>query len=293
VKLIKTLSYHFFDVLPTALQNFLRGRKRALRRKTVKKTAASILDGELFPALRELLLEETTPIMIHASAEFLNNAGVGLGEFNQLILESSHRRTVLMPTFPFEGLALHGLKELAFDPKRTPSKMGIQTEIFRRSPGVERSIHPTHPLAAIGKLSKVLLADHHKSVLPFDSKSPFGKLDLFDGQILLVGVGLEVLTHVHVAEDYLGRGFPFPPYLPEVFRVAISNSKPEMFVETMVHNPKFSRLKNIGKLRSFFLQNNALEERYVGGVIALQILNAPKTTETIIDLARRGITIYD
>ena len=292
MKLLKLFGYYIFDHLPAGLQNMMRGRKRAAARKAMQISAGVIPEGELFTAIKDILLENSTPILIHASGEYLNNAGVKLAAFNQLIKDCSRQRTILMPTFPFQGLALHGIEETIFDIKRTASKMGMQTEIFRRSAGVTRSLHPTHPVAAIGALSEEILGNHHQSIYPFDSESPFGKLDSFDGQIMLLGVGLGVLTHVHVSEDRLGSDFPVDVYLEKVFRVPIANSDVANFVETRIHNPRVSRSKNIDKLRPFLLEKNALEERDVGGTM-IQILRANKTTDTILELARKGITIYE
>jgi aminoglycoside 3-N-acetyltransferase len=258
----------------------------------MKMSAGAIPEGELFTAIKDILCEKNTPILIHASGEYLNNAGVKLADFNQLITACSRHRTILMPTFPFEGLALHGIEETMFDLKRTPSKMGMQTEIFRRSFGVKRSLHPTHPVAAIGALAEDILDSHHQSIYPFASDSPFGRLDAFDGQIMLLGVGLSVLTHVHVSEDHLGSDFPVDVYLEKVFRVPVANSDVSNFVETRIHNPQVSRSKNIEKLRPFLLQKNALEERNVGGTM-IQVLSASRTTDTILELAGRGITIYE
>lgn len=292
MKIFKVLSYYIFDHLPAGLQNVLRGRKRTMARKTMKKAAEAIPEGELYNSIKDILWEKNTPILIHASGEYLNNAGVKLSDFNQLIIDCSSHRTILMPVFPFEGLALHGIEGALFDAKRTPSKMGIQTEIFRRSPGVTTSLHPTHPVAALGALSDAMLGAHHQSIYPFASESPFGKLDAFDGQIMLVGVGLGVLTHVHVAEDYLGSDFPIDVYLEKNFLISIANSDVAEFIETKIHNPTTSRSKNIDIIRPFLLQNGALEERNFGNT-TFQVLNASKTTHTIVELAKTGITIYE
>lgn len=292
MKVLKVISYQIFDVLPSGLQNVLRRWKRKIIRKKAKIAAEAITADDLYNSIKQVLLEKNTPILIHASGEYLNNAGLRLSDFNQLIIDCSIHRTILMPVFPFEGLALHGIKNTSYDAKRTPSKMGIQTEIFRRSQGVTTSLHPTHPVAALGELSGEMLSNHHLSIYPFASETPFGKLDALNGEILLVGVGLGVLTHVHVAEDYLGNDFPIEVYLEKNFRISVTNSEVTNAIETKIHNPTTSRSKNIHKIRPYLLQNRALEERSFGD-ITFQVLNAAKTTHTIVELAKQGTTIYE
>src|SRR4051794_2598560 len=55
--------------------------------------------------------------------------------------------TLLMPSMPFTGSSLDWVRNGAkFDLARTPSRMGLVTELFRRDRGTLRSEHPTHPV---------------------------------------------------------------------------------------------------------------------------------------------------
>ena len=65
-----------------------------------------------------------------------------------------------MPTFPFQG-AQGADKYSRFDVQKTPSKVGILTEVFRQTQGVERSKHPTHPVAAWGLHANEIVSTHH------------------------------------------------------------------------------------------------------------------------------------
>ena len=95
--------------------------------------------------------------------------------------------TILLPTFPLRGLQYHYVQEhRCFDVKRTPSQVGLLTEIYRRSKGVTRSLHPIHPIAAWGKYSKELLAQHHLGTA-FGETSPLYKMQQHNG--VVVGLG--------------------------------------------------------------------------------------------------------
>lgn len=49
---------------------------------------------------------------------------------------------------------------------KSPSCVGILTELFRKRPGVVRSLHPTHSVAALGKDAKEFVAGDEKCDTP-------------------------------------------------------------------------------------------------------------------------------
>ena len=87
-----------------------------------------------------------------------------------------------------------------FDVRHTPSCVGVITDIFRTLPGVERSLHPTHSVAARGKLARELIEGHHHGDTPCGTGTPYARLLDKDGQILFLGVGLECNTAFHTVE---------------------------------------------------------------------------------------------
>jgi aminoglycoside N3'-acetyltransferase len=110
--------------------------------------------------------------------------------------------TLMVPTFPFDGLQYHYIQSVrVFNVQRTPSLVGLFTEVFRRSEGVVRSRHPTHPIAAWGRHSRELVAEHHLGTA-FGEKSPVYKMQDWNG--LVAGLGVtpkRCFTPYHVAEE--------------------------------------------------------------------------------------------
>lgn len=104
--------------------------------------------------------------------------------------------TLMVPTFN------HGREEI-FDPATSPSVNGKVTEVLRTRPEAHRSVHPTHPYAAIGPLAEWLTSEHLE-IGTFDWECPLGKLIQRDGLILLLGVGMNANTAAHVAEARFG-----------------------------------------------------------------------------------------
>ena len=96
----------------------------------------------------------------------------------------------------------------AYDPDLTPSRgMGVIPECFRNQKGVRRSSHPHFSFAAWGADAAAITREH---TLEFGlgDRSPLARIYDRDGWVLLLGVGHENNTSLHLAEyraDYAGK----------------------------------------------------------------------------------------
>jgi aminoglycoside 3-N-acetyltransferase len=92
----------------------------------------------------------------------------------------------------------------AYRPELTPSRaMGTIAELVRTWPGALRSNHPHVSFAALGPAAAEITADHD---LPngLGDGSPLGRLYRADAQVLLLGVGYDRCTSLHLAEHRSG-----------------------------------------------------------------------------------------
>lgn len=90
-----------------------------------------------------------------------------------------------------------------FDVRRTPcAGMGVVADTFWRMPDVLRSDSP-HAFAAIGPKAAQIVADHPPDV-PHGLDSPVGRVYELDGQVLLLGVGHDANTTIHLGEFLAG-----------------------------------------------------------------------------------------
>lgn len=90
-----------------------------------------------------------------------------------------------------------------FDPKTSPCfAMGVVADTFWRMEGVLRSDSP-HAFAATGPRAAEITAAHPVDV-PHGLDSPVGRVYKLDGQVLLLGVGHDADTTVHLAENLSG-----------------------------------------------------------------------------------------
>lgn len=85
--------------------------------------------------------------------------------------------------------------------------MGAVAEMFRQWPGTLRSDHPARSVAAWGHDAQYLTENHDLSDI-FGDSSPIGRLYKLDGYVLLIGVGYDKNTSLHLADvraEYPGR----------------------------------------------------------------------------------------
>jgi len=143
--------------------------------------------------LRELGLGEGDILQVHSSLSSFGYVEGGADAVVDALLELvGPEGTVMMPTFNHHAARV-------FDIDETPSVNGIITEALRKRPGARRSLHPTHPYAAIGREAEELTSEH-LNLRTFDVRSPLGKLAEKGGYVVLLGVGMNVNTAAHVGE---------------------------------------------------------------------------------------------
>jgi aminoglycoside 3-N-acetyltransferase-4 len=101
--------------------------------------------------------------------------------------------TLVMPSWS-------SLDDEPFDPLTTPSAddLGVVAQTFWRMPGVRRSEH-FHAFAAIGPQADAVTADP-LPLPPHIPASPVGRVHDLNGQVLLLGVGHDANTTLHLAE---------------------------------------------------------------------------------------------
>ena len=84
----------------------------------------------------------------------------------------------------------------------TPACVGILPELFRKRPGVVRSLHPTHSVAALGRDAREFVAGEELRRTPCPEGGVYHRLYLRNAQILLIGVNFTRNTFIHGVEEW-------------------------------------------------------------------------------------------
>jgi aminoglycoside 3-N-acetyltransferase len=232
-------------------------------------------------------------LLVHSALSRLGFVEGGADAVIGALLDTlGNEGTLLMPSFPFDTFVAEYLaKNPCFDVRHTPSRMGKITEVFRTRDGVVRSLHPTHPVAALGPAAEEITSAHHRGPKTFGEQSPFYRLCDKGGKVLLMGVDFHAMTNLHVVEDVF-PGFPYLTYLPGPILVRVTDeSGRELEMATRVHDPTLSRLRDCNKLEPHFLEAGVLARGKIGDAEA-RLMPARGVLEVMTRLAERGITMY-
>ena len=203
-------------------------------------------------------------------------------------------RTLVMPAFYFGDPDIGGTtatfeRNPRFDLRRTPSQMGLATEIFRRTKGVRQSRHPIYRISALGPLAEALTTGNERADNVGAPGSPFDFMTAHNTLILGIGKSFEVLTHIHHVEDVMGEDFPVP--------MSIGNDLPMTLIDGEEEIPFSLRRKgfkwrlNIWKLRDIMGLDKLREWKFHN--VHLFATTARDVTETLQDAATRGVTLYE
>jgi len=159
-------------------------------------------------ALKDLGLAKGDIVLVHSSLSSFGYVEGGADSVIDALMEVVGKDGgILMPSFPAFIGGEYGLVEnnnIIFDLRVSPSAMGKITDVFWRKPGVRRSIHPTHPVAAWGARALQVIRGHQNCLCSCGEGSPFHKNCLVGGKILLIGVTHSCNTTLHTIEDVNG-----------------------------------------------------------------------------------------
>jgi aminoglycoside 3-N-acetyltransferase len=203
-------------------------------------------------------------------------------------------RTLAMPAFYFGNPSTGGVygelsRSPRFDLRRTPSQMGLATELFRRMPGVLQSRHPVYRVAALGPLAREITAGHELTDYPHGVGSPFDAMTRRDTCVIGIGKTYQVLTQAHHVEGVLGDAFPVPRGSGHELPIKVIDGSIEVDAKLSGRNLlwKFNIWKLGGVMGPDRLRTWEFHH------VPLFATRARDVTNCLIEAARSGVTLYD
>jgi aminoglycoside N3'-acetyltransferase len=243
--------------------------------KRSHRKAAPAPQAQIVQQLRELGVRPAGVLLVHCAFSQVGPVAAGpAGLIAALDAALAPAGTLVMPSMADDD-------DHPFNSVRTPCRaMGVVADTFWRLPGVLRSDSP-HAFAARGPAAARILAPHPLDV-PHGPNSPPGRVFELGGQVLLLGVGHEANTTVHVAENMAGVR-----YRRRYSVTVLRDGRPERFVYDEVDHccERF-------RLVDSWLEARGLQRRGLVGHAHARLAASRDIIATVVDHLRENETIF-
>ncbi len=226
---------------------------------------------QLVEDLREIGLGAGANVLAHVSlravGEIEGGAETLVSAFRQILGEEG---TLLVPAFHFDHVDPAGWP----NPPATPEDLermrtlvpvpdsdapasvarwtGVFAETVRTQPDAQQSAHPVLAFAAVGK-NAAYLTHNAPFHFPLGSSGPLARLHQLDGYVLLIGVGHNRSSSIHLAEVWAQM-----PYTRRAFAI---KTGPDEWA-TMQGSPECS--EGFGKIEPLLRQCRVPHRGYIG-----------------------------
>lgn len=154
---------------------------------------------DIITQLKALGIDSTDTILVHSSMKSIGHVEKGADEVLDAFIEHLKEGLLIFPTHTWAQI---NENNLVFDPKTESSCVGVLTNLFLQRPGVVRSNHPTHSVAAIGNNAESYIENDNNGDTPCSRLGCWGKLYDIDAKILFVGCSLKRNTIIHGVEEW-------------------------------------------------------------------------------------------
>ena len=187
---------------------------------------------------------------------------------------------LVFPTLSYNSV---NAEQPVFSETDTPACTGILPELFRKRPGVYRSLHPTHSVAAAGKDAKAFVSGHENFDSPAHRNSPWGKLYDRSAVILFIGVSLYSNTFLHGVEEWL----PVPGMLTDIPQQLVIETADHRRIPRPMRRHVGHHSRWYGLPEQLFREKSCLSEGKFGDA-KVYLLDAKKTGDAVYALLQEN-----
>ncbi len=251
--------------------------------------------GELAAALRALGVASGDTVMLHSAFGSRYGFRGTIDELTRVFLDVlGPTGNLLMVSLPYRSSSLQYLSTLkCFDVRKTPSMMGLVSEYFRRRAGVLRSLHPTHPVLALGPDAQAIVAGHEDCLYPCGPGTPFEKLADRDGKVVFLNVPFATFTFFHHLEHLVSAEMPFPLYTDAAFTVPVVDRRGQSrTVSTYAFSPDAIRRRRFDVLENGLRRRGLIRGGRVGAT-RIQMVRVRDAIDCTRDMLAKGQYFYD
>jgi aminoglycoside 3-N-acetyltransferase len=234
---------------------------------------------DIVAGLRNAGIEAGSALFVHSSLSSLGWVdGAEHAVIDALLQAVGPPGLLAMPTHTWSTV---NARQPVFHQSFSPSIVGRLTESFRQRPGVVRSLHPTHSVAAVGVGAEEFVRHHERYSTPCAPPSPYGQIVDRAGTVLLLGVGLERCTLMHAFEEWAGVPWLFNR-TELLYSITAENRAYSVPSRRHTNDPRWQR-RNFPALEPALLSSQAVRYASIGNA-TVRIVEARRAAECLVPL---------
>ncbi|MEN1988023.1 AAC(3) family N-acetyltransferase [Paenibacillus hubeiensis] len=241
--------------------------------------------ASLLQQLQQLGIDGKGTLLMHSSMKSIGEVEGGADTVLDALTEYMKEGLLVLPTHTWSTI---NASNPMFHVESSPCCVGILPELFRKRPGVVRSWHPTHSVAALGRDAEAFTKDDHLFDTPCARGSAWGKLLDRQATIILVGVDLKRNTFIHGVEEWVdipGRltdgHEPLCTVLPDGTKIQVPSRR----------HCGLSWSEHFWKVDEVLEREGAMYKGKLGDAV-VRVCNAAKVAEVITGMLRENPDLF-
>lgn len=234
--------------------------------------------------LARLSIDPTGTLLVHSSMKSIGPVDGGADTVLDVL--SAHMRDglLVLPTHTWDRV---NADQPLYSVRDTACCVGILPELFRKRPGVVRSQHPTHSVAALGRDAVAFTEGDAFFETPLSRSGPWGRLLDRRATLLFIGCDLTRNTYMHGVEEWLD----IPDNLTESMVTLFTRREDGSVVPVRQRQHKGHRSDTFWKVEPLLLANGAMRTGTFGDA-AVRVVDALRLTEILYVLLERNPWLF-
>lgn len=247
-----------------------------------------ITRDQLMEDVESLHLNEKGTLLVHSSMKAIGEVEGGGETVLDVLSAVMEEGLLVLPTHTWNRM---GKDLFVYDVRTTPACVGILPNLFLQRPGVVRSLHPVHSVAALGKDAPDYIQGEELLNTPCPREGCWGKLIDRDAEILFLGCSLRSNTFIHGVEEWNNIPDRVSQWTQDLTVIGPQGER----YEVQVHRHECKACEDISehydKLEAPFLKLGAIRYGQVGNARCI-IGKAAKMNEIASQLLERDKNLF-
>lgn len=154
----------------------------------------------LYNDLKKMKLDPRGTLLVHSSMKSIGEVEGGAETVLDVLCDYMKDGLLVFPTHTWNTI---NEENRVYDSRTASSCVGILTNLFLKRPGVLRSLHATHSVAALGRDAESYIAGEEQANTPCPKNGCWGRLYDRQATILFIGCRLNRNTFIHSVEEWM------------------------------------------------------------------------------------------